>query len=69
LYSGGYRTATTKSRINEYSPAKIYQKKFQWFIGDKQFLDGVRVNEFGNIEKVEELLLGGAYANSKSPRG
>lgn len=29
--SGGYRTSTTKQRINEYSPARVFQKEGKWF--------------------------------------
>jgi hypothetical protein len=32
LNSGGYRTATTKDRINAYSPVFIYQKDYKWYI-------------------------------------
>jgi len=34
LNSGGYRTHTTKKRINQYSPVKVYQKNFEWFLSD-----------------------------------
>jgi hypothetical protein len=34
LNSGGYRTHTTKKRINQYSPVRIYQKNFEWFLAD-----------------------------------
>lgn len=34
LNSGGYRTSTTKKRINQYSPVSIYQKNFEWFLRD-----------------------------------
>lgn len=27
----GHKTVTTKARINEYTPAGIYQKQFQWY--------------------------------------
>lgn len=32
LNSGGWRTSTTKDRINKYSPVKVYQKNFEWFL-------------------------------------
>lgn len=32
LNSGGWQTSTTKDRINKYSPVKVYQKNFQWFL-------------------------------------
>ena len=34
LNSGGYRTSTTKDRINKYSPVSVYQKNFEWFLRD-----------------------------------
>jgi hypothetical protein len=34
LNSGGWRTHTTKKRINQYSPVKIYQEKYQWYLND-----------------------------------
>ena len=35
LNSGGWQTHTTKQRINKYSPVKIFQKNFEWFVGYK----------------------------------
>ena len=34
LHSGGWRTSTTKNRINQYSPVGVYQKKGEWFLRD-----------------------------------
>jgi len=34
LNSGGWRTHTTKKRINQYSPVRVYQKNFEWFLND-----------------------------------
>jgi len=34
LNSGGWRTQTTQRRINKYSPVKIFQKNFEWFLAD-----------------------------------
>jgi len=34
LNSGGYHTHTTKKRINQYSPVRVYQKNFEWFLSD-----------------------------------
>lgn len=41
--NGGYKTATTKARINEYLGLGIYQKDFVWYYGDKEFRDGMIV--------------------------
>ena len=32
LRTNGYRTVTTKSRINDFSPARVYQRDFNWYI-------------------------------------
>lgn len=32
LNSGGWQTHTTKDRINQYSPRKVYQRNFEWFV-------------------------------------
>lgn len=34
LNSGGYHTQTTKKRINKYSPVRVYQENFEWFLSD-----------------------------------
>jgi hypothetical protein len=34
LNSGGWRTSTTKDRINKYSPVRVYQKNYEWFLSD-----------------------------------
>lgn len=33
LRSGGYKSATTKSRINAYSCARVWQHKHVWYVG------------------------------------
>lgn len=32
LQTGGWQTVTTKDRINQYSPVKVYQRKYEWFV-------------------------------------
>ena len=45
LNSGGYHTHTTKKRINQYSPVKVYQKNFEWFLRDgTPFEDNILVS-------------------------
>lgn len=42
INSGGWRTSTTKNRINKYSPVKAYQKNHQWYFDDgTEFEDGM----------------------------
>lgn len=47
LNSGGWQTATTKDRINQYSPVRVYQEKYQWFVTIHSktypFMDGMVV--------------------------
>ena len=62
LNSGGWRTATTKERINDYSPARVWQKNSLWYLdGGNLFYDGIVINYNGEIvskkilpEKVEK---------------
>jgi hypothetical protein len=49
LNSGGWRTLTTKDRINAFAPVRIYQKDFIWYIDGKEFFDGIQVNGAGQI--------------------
>jgi hypothetical protein len=45
LNSGGWRTHTTKKRINQYSSVKVYQEKYEWFLrGGIPFEDRMIVN-------------------------
>ena len=34
LHTGGYRTVTTKDRINEFITGRVYQKDYAWFYVD-----------------------------------
>ena len=47
LNSGGWQTVTTKDRINQYSPNRVYQRNFEWFVNvngeDYPFFDGMVV--------------------------
>ena len=54
LNSGGFFTATTKRRINTYSPAVILQRNYQWYVGgvEQLFYNGMVVDATGRI--VEE---------------
>lgn len=46
LNSGGWRTVTTKARINEYCPVRVYQNKQNWYAGHGEpFYDGMTVGE------------------------
>lgn len=45
LNSGGWLTTTTKDRLNKFSPFRIFQSKYEWFIentkGKIAFHDGI----------------------------
>lgn len=44
LKNGGWNSSTTKERINRYSPSKVYQKNWQWFLTDgRPFQEGMLV--------------------------
>lgn len=51
LNTNGWSTPTTKTRLNKFSPARIYQQDFCWYIkaGDKSlpFKDGTKVDVNG----------------------
>lgn len=46
LNSDGYKTRTTKNRINKFSPFRIFQEAGQWYVNSKflPFKDGVRLS-------------------------
>ena len=44
LNTGGWYTPTTKDRINQYSPVRVYQQKGEWYLSDgTPFEDGMTV--------------------------
>ena len=47
LRTGGWQTPTTKDRINEYSPARVSQRKFEWFVrvngAEAPFFEGMTI--------------------------
>lgn len=50
LNSDGWRTSTTKDRINTYSPAKISQNKGLWYLDNgKLFYDNCVINAKGEL--------------------
>lgn len=53
------RSTTTKSRLCEFSPARVYQKARVWYIGDGiEYYDGIRVDRAGKpIPRTEEEAL------------
>ena len=59
LDSGGWKTVTTKERINKYSPVGVFQNKGQWYIGDWNsnikecplFFDGMIISKSGKVKR------------------
>ncbi|MDD4354227.1 MAG: hypothetical protein PHN56_07285 [Candidatus Nanoarchaeia archaeon] len=50
LNSGGWRTSTTKDRINTFTPARISQKKGLWYLRDGNlFYDNCIINSEGHL--------------------
>lgn len=54
LNSSGYRTVTTKSRLNQFTPYRvvIFQKDYVWYIVDSygdmtEFVDGIKLDSKG----------------------
>ena len=50
LDSGGYKTVTTKSRMNEYTPYNVFQKQKVWYVDGIPFKDGITLHNNGMIE-------------------
>lgn len=40
LSSCGWRTTTTKRRLNQFTRVRVYQKEFVWYAEDHEFEDG-----------------------------
>lgn len=48
LRTGGWQTVTTKDRINQYSPVRVYQRNYEWFVKlngkEYPFMEGMVVS-------------------------
>ena len=67
LNSGGWKTTTTKDRINGFLrhfdvPLYIQQRNHQWFIGEGVFYDGM---QFRNDEQISPIMKDNADGRSK----
>jgi hypothetical protein len=48
LKTGGWQTVTTKERMNDNSPARIFQRKHVWYLAEGVvFTDGVTIGANG----------------------
>ena len=50
LDSGGYKTLTTKARMNEYTPFNVIQKQKVWYVNGIPFEDGITLYNNGTIK-------------------
>lgn len=53
LNSGGWWTNLTRNRINQFSPARLYQKAGEWFLWTKKTRWGWKSVEFFNNMKID----------------
>lgn len=67
LDSGGWRTYTTKDRINKFSPARVYQERNHWYVwpGPTPFFDGIIVDMMGKPINVDQGEADAAVAEQK----
>lgn len=53
LFTGGYKSVTTKRRFNEYVPGSVFQKNNQWYYSDFRnsvsFVEGMTIDSTGVI--------------------
>ena len=61
LNSGGWKTVTTKARLNEHSPYRVWSDRGQWIVGDPQnpdrrtpFFDGMILPDAFSAAKGEK---------------
>jgi len=63
LHSQGYTTATTRDRLNGFSPARVIQKEFSFYVlrdptqravksNLVPFFEGITVDRFGNVNSI-----------------
>ena len=48
LSAGHWQTATTKQRLNDWGPIRIYQRDFAWYVNqgeERYFIDGLFVDK------------------------
>lgn len=72
LNSGGYRTVSTKAKINEFSPARLHQSAHVWYLYTGEgsqpvpFQDGIEVDAEGkpkNVKATESVKIVKAQAS------
>lgn len=65
----GWRSATTKERLNLFTPINVWQRAFQWYwapkgmLGEQAYQDGLLVDSRGQtVEYDERRMLGRSWA-------
>ena len=53
LNTGGWQTVTTKARINQYSPVRVYARDFIWYVHPAHTLCG------GGLKFFDGMIVGG----------
>lgn len=54
INSGGYKTVTTKARINTYTNARVYSRNYEWYLypSSQEFVDGMMIQANGEPTSV-----------------
>lgn len=65
LNTGGWKTVTTKARINDYAPVCVWSDKGVWKCSGHLYADGMRIMADGSIEGTAPI---GAEAQEKKLR-
>lgn len=65
LNSGGWRTVTTKDRINRYAPVAVFQRKGQWFVAAHQSTGGWDFDNAVPFEDGMVVSIAGIHSGSK----
>jgi hypothetical protein len=64
LRSGGWRSVTTKRRLNQFAPVQVWQRRREWFVAaggaEAPFRDGMRIDAHGRI--LPEVNLSAVYS-------
>jgi hypothetical protein len=69
LNSGGWKTVTTKDRLNSYSPYRVYSENGIWYVNGKVFYDGITFDARGNLIGEEIELKDNAARIAKIKKG
>lgn len=54
-FAGGWRTVTTKARMNEYGPARVWSDRGEWIINEAPYAEHCRVLADGSVDGAGSL--------------